>query len=161
MEIAAHVGTTLDGCVEGSERFADEAGAEIVVGIGETVFRNINRLSVFCQFHNRLPERLRIKFPTKIRLDLVFVLIVAAGDAVMMVVIQADEILMSDNFFEKPIIPERVRQSFKQAVHERIVGGLEPDVVFRDAYPGFRENFLYDGVGFFVGVGLPSQRLEE
>lgn len=149
VEIAANVGTVLDGAMDGGKSAREKVFPEGVASVGETVFGNINGFSVGLQFNERLIDGFRIQFPAEVGSLFVRIFIETVVDDISVVVIESDEVLVVSDPIEKPSVPDVVREYFECPIDERVFSDLERNLVLGDA--DFRiRSILFDACVRFL-----------
>lgn len=152
IEIAADIGTGSDGAVEGGEGGRDELLTERVGSVGDAVFEDVDRFPIGDEFGHGMVERFGGVFPAEVRLSDILVFSEPAGDAVVIIMVESDEVLRLPDAIEKELVPYRVGTPFEEAIPHCAVSGFEPDIVFGDTDLGSRETVLESVIGETVRV---------
>ena len=147
IEVAADIGTGSDGAVEGGEGGRDELLTERVGSVGDAVFEDIDRFPIGDEFGHGMVERFGGVFPAEVRLSDILVFSEPAGDAMVIIMVESDEVLCVPDAIEKESVPYHVGTPFEEAIPESVSGGFEPDIVFGDTDLGSRETVLESVIG--------------
>ncbi len=136
--------------MDGGECARDELLSECVGSVRDAVFGYIDRFVIPFEFDERLVYGFGREFPSEIRLSFVRIFSETVVDDVAIVVIEADEILMTFDMIQEIGIPKIIGDGFEEAIDDGRSRHFENDLVFGDADLGFWEFFPDDPMREFM-----------